>query len=100
METGSAYFVRKPRKLSDLLYPHGPEDEIPYEVVKTIHLLRIDYENFASDLTVDRTYIERLSLLCGIRDGIWQCLLIRQKNAETGILVMPEYKRLMGYAAI
>ena len=56
---GSAYFVKKPSRLCDLLKPHRVEDEVSYEVVRTILLPQIDYENFATDLTVDREFIEQ-----------------------------------------
>ena len=96
---GSAYFVKKPSRLNNLLKPHRIEEEVPYEVVKTILLSQIDYENFATDLTVDREYIEQNALFCGIRDGMWECLLIQQENAKGGILVMPEDRHWVGYAA-
>ena len=48
---GSAYFVKKPSRLNNLLKPHRIEEEVPYEVVKTILLSQIDYENFATDLS-------------------------------------------------
>ena len=61
---GTAYFVRKPIRLSQLFKPQRIEDEVPYEIVKTIHLSQIDYENFATDLTVDREYIEQNADFC------------------------------------
>ena len=96
---GRAYFVKKPRKLSSLLKPHRMEDEVTYEVVRTIYLPQIDYENFATDLTVDRAYIKQYAHLCGVHEGVWQCLLIQQETAKTGILVMPEDQCWVGYAA-
>ncbi len=96
---GTAYFVKKPSRLSNLLKPHRIEDEVPYEIVRTILLPQIDYENIATDLTVDREYIEQSAHLCGIQDGVWRCLLIQQENAKTGILVMPEDQSWVGYAA-
>ena len=39
---GTAYFVKKPSKLSHLIRPHRIEDEIPYEIVKTIRLPQMD----------------------------------------------------------
>lgn len=96
---GTAYFVRKPIRLSQLFKPHRIEDEVPYEIVKTIHLSQLDYENFATDLTVDREYIEQNADFCGIKDGVWKRLLIQQKNAKDGILVIPEYQSWIGYAS-
>ena len=96
---GTAYFVKKPSRLNNLLKPHRIEEEVPYEVVKTIFLSQMDYENFATDLTVDREYIEQNAALCGIHDGVWKCMLIQQKNVKTGVLVIPEDECWVGYAA-
>lgn len=96
---GTAYFVRKPIRLSQLFKPQRIEDEVPYEIVKTIHLSQLDYENFSTDLTVDREYIEQNADFFGIKNGVWKCLLIQQKNAKDGILVIPEYESWIGYAA-
>lgn len=95
----TAYFVKRPRRLRELFKPHKIEDEVPYNIVKAVLLSRIDYENFATDMTVEREYIDQYAHLCGIRDGIWNCLLIQQKNTKTGILVMPETQQWVGYAA-
>lgn len=96
---GTAYFISRPRQLKDLVRPHKIEDEVPYEIEKTICLSRIDYENFATDMTVERVCMEQYAHLCGIQNGLWKCLLIQQKNADTGILVMPEDQCWIGYAA-
>ena len=95
----SAYFVRKPRRLKDLVTPHKIEDEVPYEVIKTVLLAQIDYDNFAADMTVEREYIGPYAHLCGIRDGLRKYLLIQQKNMKNGILVIPEDRCRVGYAA-
>ena len=96
---GSAYFVKKPSRLRDLLKPHRVEDEVSYEIGRTILLPQIDYENFATDLAVDREFIEQYAHLCGIDSGVWKCLLIQQETAKTGILVMPEDRCWVSYAA-
>ena len=96
---GTAYFVKKPSRLSHLVTPHRIEDEVSYEIVKIIQLSQIDYENFATDLTVDREYIEQYAHLCGIHDNVWKCLFIQQENAKTGIIVMPESQCWVGFAA-
>ena len=84
-----AYFVRHPRRLEVLVVPHPVAQEQPYEIVKTIILSRIDYENFSTDLLADRQFIEDYASLCD--DGaVKKCLLIRMKNHVDGILVLPE----------
>ena len=59
METaGNAYFVRSPRRLEDLQTLHLVEKERPFEIVKTVKLAKIDYENFITDMVADRQFIE------------------------------------------
>ncbi len=97
-KTGTAYFVQQPRVVNDLIVLHDVADERPYEVVKEIHLQAIDFENFITDMTVDRQFIEDHAALC--EDGeIKKCLLIRGRDPECGILVLPEAKSYVGWAA-
>ena len=97
-ETGMAYFVQHPRIVNDLIILHDVMDEKPYEIVKEIRLQAIDFENFITDLTVDRQYIEDYASLCD--DGeIKKCLLIRGRDPEYGILVLPEARSYVGWAA-
>ena len=94
----TAYFVRQPRRLKDLFVLHTVDRERRYEIVKTITMPVIDYENFISDMTVDRSYLEKNASLC-TTDGIWKCLLIRRENHGDGILVIPLDKLWVGWAA-
>ena len=47
--SGKAYFVSDPRRIEDLTVLHLVEKEHPFEVVKTVELAKIDYENFITD---------------------------------------------------
>lgn len=97
-KTGTVYFVKQPRVVNDLIVLHDVADERPYEVVKEIRLHAIDFENFITDMTVDRQFIENHASLC--EDGeIKKCLLIRGRDPEYGILVLPEAKCYVGWAA-
>ena len=96
---GIAFFVKRPRRINNLFRPHKIADEAPYEIMRTIRLSQIDYENFTADFTVEREFIEQNAALCGIDDGVWKCLLIQQENAKNGILIMPENQCWVGYAA-
>ena len=86
--TGSAFFVPFPRVLSDLKQPHLLEAEQPYEIVQTIILGKMDYDNFCTDMKVDRQFIEDYSELCGT-GPIWKCLFVHQRDKSDGILVVP-----------
>ena len=54
----TAYFYFRPRTVRDLRCPHLLERETAYEIVKTITLSGIDFENFSEDLLADRQFIE------------------------------------------
>ena len=93
-----ANFVKRPRVFEDLTAPDIPKRSEAYRVVKTIILDSVDYENFIADMLVDRQFIEDFAPLCSRKD-IWLCLLVRQRSAHIGILVVPERECYVGYAA-
>ena len=95
---GYAYFIQHPRIMEDLLVLHDAADEQPYEIVKEIKLQAMDFDNFTTDLTVERQYIEGNASLCGKGD-VWRCLLIRGRDPGYGILVLPETNGYVGWAA-
>lgn len=97
-QTGTAYFVRYPRIVEDLMRPHLLSDETPYEVVKTVALGAMDYENFTTDMVADRLFIEENAALCG-KGETWRVLLVRRKGHTGGVLVLPEDKAYVGWAA-
>ena len=97
-QTGYAYFVDNPRVLEDLIKPHPLEQECPFEVVKTVKLGTIDYQNFVTDMVADRQFIEDSADLCS-KGEIWKCLLVQKRGSHDGVLVMPEDKCYVGYAA-
>ena len=93
-----AYFAERPRTIEELLQPHLFEKEREYQIVKTIELGKMDYENFITDMLADRQFIEDNAALCS-RGQVWQCLLVRQRGCSDGVLVMPENGCLVGWAA-
>ena len=97
-QTGYAYFIENPRVLADLMKLHLPEQERPFEVVKTVKLGTIDYENFITDMIADRQFIEDNADLCS-KGEIWKCLLVQKRESHDGVLVMPEDKCYVGCAA-
>ena len=96
--TGFAYFVESPRIIEDLLAPHPIEQETQYEIVNTVKLAKIDYENFITDMIADRQFIEENAALCA-EGGAWRCLLVQQRGRTDGVLVVPVDGCYVGWAA-
>ena len=96
--TGYAYFVESPRIIEDLKAPHPIERELWYEIVKTVKLAKIDYENFITDMIADRQFIEDNASLCSQGEP-WRCILVQQHGRLDGVLVMPEDNCYVGWAA-
>ena len=97
-KTGYAYFVESPRIIEDLLAPHPIEQETQYEIVKTVKLAKIDYENFITDMLADRQFIEDNTSLCS-QGGPWRCILVQQHGCTDGVLVVPVDGCYVGWAA-
>ena len=94
-----AFFVNKPRVLTDLMIPHHPDDERDFLISKRIELLPIDYENFVTDLRVNRDYIENSSNSCDKQNEIFNCLLISEIGGTDGVLVIPSENGFIKKAA-
>ena len=87
----TAFFVKEPARIEDLWRPHFPKQEQPYVIEKTVDLVRIDYENLITDLYTDRGFIEKYKRLCRVdKDGVWHCLLARQRGEADGVLIMSQ----------
>ena len=97
-EKGKAFFTYRPRRIEDLRCLHRPENEMAYEIVKEISLSGIEYENFITDLLADRQFIEKNAVLCS-EGTTFHCLLIRQRGCRDGILIVPELKAYVKWAA-
>ena len=98
-KAGKAYFIRSPRRIEDFAMLNPMEKERRFEIVKTVKLAKIDYENFITDMIADRQFIQDHADLCSMRD-IWRCLLVQQRGHTDGVLVMPRDERYVGWAAI
>ena len=96
---GHGFFVECPRTIDDLMKPYLLAHEQEYQIVKTVEIGKMDYENFVTDMLADRQFIEDNAGLC-LQGEVWQCLLIRQRGCSDGILVMPENGCFVGWAAL
>ncbi|MBQ2633300.1 MAG: hypothetical protein IJF88_01805 [Oscillospiraceae bacterium] len=97
-KTGFAYFVQTPRRIEDLIVPHAIEWERAFEIVRTVELAKIDYENFITDMRADRAFLENAVEPCS-RGKTWRCLLIRRRGQADGVLVVPGDGCYVGWAA-
>ena len=97
-KSGSACFVQHPRTIGDLMRTHLIAHEQQYEIIKSVVLGKMDYENFITDILPDRQFIEDSAALCS-QGEVWKCLLIRQRGCSDRVLVMPENGCFVGWAA-
>ena len=91
-KTGTAFFVAYPRMIEELMTVEKRGMRAEYEIVKTISLTGIDYENFITDMVADRWFLEEDSPLSG--SPTVRCLLVKQRNKDGGVLVVPENGRV------
>jgi len=99
-QDATAYFVRHPRTIQDLMMLHALDEERPFIIAQRICLPLIDYENFLTDMTVDRVFIEKSAAKCANDDeGVRQCLFIYCRDSHKGVLIVPEDGRWVGEAA-
>lgn len=95
-----ALFVKHPSRIDDLMRIHLPEDQTPFIIVKSVKLTRLDYENFISDLSVERAFLEENSDRCQTQpDGSLTCLFVHQRGRNDGILALPDQDGFVIWAA-
>lgn len=87
-----AFFVEHPHKIDELIKPHDICNEKQFEVVKLIVLSHMDYENFVTDMLVQRDYLEKNAALCGGGGEYVRCLFVTASSCEIGVLVVPDYR--------
>lgn len=93
----TAYFIRRPRRTEEL---RAEENGLrrPYQIVKTLRLSAMDYENFATDLLADRAFLENADG-CGEEGGLVRCLCVCCPGRES-ILVLPDGTGHVALAAL
>lgn len=52
-----AFFVQRPRTITDLIIPDSNVTEARFKIVEIVLLKSIDYENFITDMLVDREFL-------------------------------------------
>ena len=89
-ETSFAFFVERPRCIDELICPHPIEQERKYEVVKTVRLAKIDYQNFITDMVADRQFLEDNAGLCSRNGAAIRCLRVTCRGSDESVLVVPQ----------
>ena len=88
-EQGYAFFIKRPRRIEDLRRVHPTEQERKYETAKVITLAKTDYENFVTDLLVDRRFLEDNASLCSGDGNVIRCLKVTCRGCKESVLVVP-----------
>ena len=68
--------------------PHLIDQEREYEIVETVTLPMIDYENFITDMLVGRWFLEENAQRCRTTPSI-RCILVNVRGRKEGVLVVP-----------
>ena len=93
----TARFISRPRRIEELRgFAIGMLR--PYQIVSTVCLGGIDYENFATDLPADRAFLENVGG-CGEEGGLVRCLCVCCPGRES-ILVLPDGTGHVALAAL
>jgi hypothetical protein len=98
-DNGKAYFFHKPFSLDDLRVPHRMEQESYYDIKAVVTLPEIEYENFITDMTQWREFIEQHGKLCNSKDDVWSCIFVHQVGKTDGVLVQTDGYDYPRYAA-
>ena len=94
-----AFFVRRPRIVADLMVPHPLELEQPYEIIGLVRLSKLDYENFITDMLVERAFLDAYANLCS-ETPYMKCVKVEQIGQSGGVLVVAEKTAHVSWAAI
>ena len=87
---GKAFFVFSPRNAEEFDRPFPLDWIKPYRIVGRIGLSGIDYENFVTDMLVEREYLEPYEKECHT-ESVYDCVLVFEKGYENqGVLVIPD----------
>ena len=88
---GISFFIQKPRRADNLMRNEMAKQQKAYFIEKIIELDTIDFQNFATDMTVERDYLRKNYALCRIDEkGVWHCLLVCRHDRRSGLLIMAD----------
>lgn len=92
-----AYFILRPRRIDEMRTAADGEWRA-YQVVSSIRLRRIDYDNFAADLLADRAFLDNDNG-CSSDGELVRCLRVTCRGKHA-ILVLPDGNGHVAMAAM
>ena len=93
----TAYFIRRPRRIEELR-DFGIGMLRPYQIVSTVCLGGMDYEDFVTDLLADRAFLENVPG-CGEDGPLVRCLCVSCQGRDS-VLVLPDGTGHVALAAL
>ena len=93
----TARFISRPRRLEDLR-DFGIGMLRPYQIISTVCLGGMDYENFVTDLLADRAFLDNVPS-CGEDGPLVRCLCVTCRG-RVSVLVLPDGTGHVALAAI
>ena len=93
----TARFISRPRRIEELR-GFGIGMLRPYQIVSTVCLGGIDYENFVTDLLADRAFLENVPG-CGVDGPLVRCLCVTCRGRDS-VLVLPDGTSHVALAAL
>ena len=93
----TARFISRPRRIEDLR-DFGIGMLRPYQIVSTVGLGGMDYENFVTDLLTDRAFLENVPG-CGEEGSLVRCIFVTCRGRDS-VLVLPDGTGHVALAAL
>jgi len=93
----TARFISRPRRIEELR-DFGIGVLSPYQIVSTVCLGGMDYENFVTDLLADRAFLENVPG-CGEDGSRVRCLCVTCRGKDS-VLVLPDGTGHVALAAL
>ena len=93
----TARFISRPRRIEELR-DFGVGTLRPYQIVSTVCLGGMDYENFVTDMLADRAFLDNVPS-CGEDGPLVRCLCVSCRGQDS-VLVLPDGTGHVALAAL
>lgn len=95
-----AKFYPCPRTAEEMKKPYDLTQTVDFEIVKRIELSNIDFENFATDMLVERVFLEENASICSSAVKPLKVLQVITAGKANSILVVPDAEGFVKYASL